>query len=71
MLRRHSLSRRIKDYHRAVYKEFDFSIGNFVITPFEVLHDGTDNCGFLSITDGPIWLWLRISVVSLHALSII
>lgn len=46
MLRRHSLSRRIKDYHRAVYKEFDFSIGNFVITPFEVLHDGTDNCGF-------------------------
>lgn len=46
MLRRHSLSRRVKDYHRAIYKEFEFSIGNFVITPFEVMHDGTDNCGF-------------------------
>ena len=47
MLRRHSLSRRVKDYHRAIYKEFEFSIGNFVITPFEVMHDGSDNCGFL------------------------
>lgn len=46
MLRRHSLSRRIKDYHRAIYKEFEFTIGNFVITPFETSHDGTDNCGF-------------------------
>ena len=46
MLRRHSLSRRVKDYHRAIYKEFEFSIGNFVITPFEVMHDGSDNCGF-------------------------
>ncbi len=46
MLRRHSLSRRVKDYHRAIYKEFEFSIGNFVITPFEVTHDGSDNCGF-------------------------
>lgn len=46
MLRRHSLSRRIKDYHRAIYKEFEFKIGNFVITPFETSHDGTDNCGF-------------------------
>ena len=51
MLRRHSLSRRVKDYHRAIYKEFEFKIGNFVITPFEVLHDGTDNCGFY-ITNG-------------------
>lgn len=46
MLRRHSMSRRVKDYHRAVYKEFEFTIGNFTITPFEVMHDGSDNCGF-------------------------
>lgn len=46
MLRRHSLSRRVKDYHRAIYKEFEFAIGNFTITPFEVMHDGSDNCGF-------------------------
>lgn len=46
MLRRHSLSRRVKDYHRAIYKEHEFSIGNFAITPFEVMHDGSDNCGF-------------------------
>lgn len=46
ILRRHSVSRRIRDYHRAIYKEFEFKIGNFVITPFEVSHDGSDNCGF-------------------------
>lgn len=46
LLRRHSVSRRIRDYHRAIYKEFEFKIGNFVITPFEVSHDGSDNCGF-------------------------
>ncbi len=51
VLRRHSISRRIRDYHRAIYKEFEFKIGNFVITPFEVSHDGTDNCGFF-ITHG-------------------
>lgn len=46
LLRRHSISRRIKDYQRAIYKEFEFPIGNFTLTAFEVLHDGTDNCGF-------------------------
>ncbi|MDE7387668.1 MAG: MBL fold metallo-hydrolase [Muribaculaceae bacterium] len=46
ILRRHSISRRVRDYHRAIYKEFDFKIGNFTITPFEVLHDGADNAGF-------------------------
>ena len=49
ILRRHSISRRIKDYHRAIYKEFEFNIGNFTITPFEVSHDGTDNCGFFIV----------------------
>lgn len=51
MLRRHSISRRIKDYHRPIYKEFAFKIGNFEITAFDVSHDGTDNAGFF-ITHG-------------------
>lgn len=46
MLRRHSVSRRIKDYHKAIYKEIPFAIGKFRITAFEVSHDGTDNAGF-------------------------
>lgn len=46
ILRRHNISRRIKDYHQPIFKEFPFHIGNFSITPFEVLHDGTDNAGF-------------------------
>lgn len=52
MLRRHSISRRIKDFHKPVFKEFAIEIGPFVVTPFEVSHDGTDNVGFcLSIGD--------------------
>lgn len=49
ILRRHNISRRIKDYHKPIYKEFPFAIdklANFEITAFEVSHDGTDNCGF-------------------------
>lgn len=46
LLRRHSISRRIKDYHRPVYKEFAFNVGDLEITPFEVSHDGSDNAGF-------------------------
>ncbi len=42
ILRRHNVSRRIKDYHQPIYKEFTFKLGNFEITPFEVLHDGAD-----------------------------
>lgn len=46
LLRRHSISRRIKDYHVPIYKEFTFDIAGLSITPFEVSHDGTDNVGF-------------------------
>lgn len=46
ILRRHNISRRIKDYHTPIYKEFTFKIGGFEITPFEVMHDGSDNAGF-------------------------
>ncbi|MDE5705325.1 MBL fold metallo-hydrolase [Muribaculum sp.] len=46
IMRRHSVSRRLKDYHVAIYKEIPFSIGNFTITAFETMHDGNDNAGF-------------------------
>lgn len=46
LLRRHNISRRIKDYHAPIYKEIPFKIGRFTITAFEVMHDGTDNAGF-------------------------
>ncbi len=51
LLRRHSISRRIKDYHRPIYKEFSFKVDAFEITAFDVSHDGTDNCGYF-ITHG-------------------
>ncbi len=46
ILRRHNVSRRIKDYHKPIYKEIAFNIDNFSITAFDVMHDGTDNMGF-------------------------
>lgn len=46
ILRRHSISKRIKDYHTAVFKEFVFDAGPFKVTPFETSHDGTDNVGY-------------------------
>ena len=47
LLRRHNISRRIKDYHENVYKEIPFKIADFTITAFDTSHDGTDNMGFL------------------------
>lgn len=46
LLRRHSISRRITDYHKAIYKEFPFQAGGFTVTAFETSHDGSDNVGF-------------------------
>lgn len=46
ILRRHNISRRIKDSHKPVFKEFPFTVGNFTVTAFDVSHDGTDNAGF-------------------------
>lgn len=46
IMRRHSISRRLKDYHRPIYKEFPFKVGNLEVTAFDVSHDGTDNCGY-------------------------
>lgn len=52
ILRRHNISRRIKDYHQPIFKEFQFQLSDFAITPFEVHHDGTDNVGFMIEYDG-------------------
>lgn len=46
MLRRHNISRRVKDYHQPIFQEFPFHLSDFVITPFKVSHDGSDNVGF-------------------------
>ncbi|MBO5445227.1 MAG: MBL fold metallo-hydrolase [Muribaculaceae bacterium] len=46
LLRKHSISRRIKEYHVPVFKEIPFKILDFEITAFDVPHDGTDNMGF-------------------------
>lgn len=46
ILRRHNISSRIKDYHKQIFKEFEFEAGPFLVTPFEVSHDGSDNVGF-------------------------
>lgn len=46
ILRRHSISRRLKDYHVAIYKEIPFKLAGFEITGFEVSHDGSCNSGF-------------------------
>lgn len=43
---RHRVSRRIREYHKPIYKEFAFQAGPFMITPFETSHDGSDNVGF-------------------------
>lgn len=46
ILRRHSISKRIKDYHVPIFKEIPFKIAELEITAFEVPHDGADNMGF-------------------------
>ena len=46
MLRKHSISKRIKEYHVPIFKEIPFKMHDFEITAFEVPHDGSDNMGF-------------------------
>lgn len=46
LLRRHNISKRIRDYHRPIFKEIPFSIAGMEFTAFDVPHDGTDNMGF-------------------------
>lgn len=51
ILRRHSISRRIKDYHYPIYIEHTYDIGGMQVLAFQTIHDGTDNVGFI-ITAG-------------------
>ncbi len=46
LLRRHGISRRIKEYHQPIFKEIPFRMLDFEVTAFEVPHDGSDNMGF-------------------------
>lgn len=46
MLRRHGISKRVTDYHTAIFKEFPFKVGDLELTPFDVPHDAADNMGF-------------------------
>lgn len=46
ILRRHDISKRIKDYHIPIFKEIPFKAGELEVTAFEVPHDGQDNMGF-------------------------
>lgn len=46
LLRRHSISKRIKDYHTPIFKEIPFKVAGMEITAFDVPHDGSDNMGF-------------------------
>lgn len=52
ILKRHGISKRIKDYHQPIFKEIPFKLGELEITAFDVPHDGTDNMGFSIEYDG-------------------
>lgn len=52
ILRRHSISKRIKEYHIPIFKEIPFRVLDFEVTAFEVPHDGSDNMGFSIETRG-------------------
>lgn len=56
VLRRHNISRRIRDYHTAIYKEFAFTVGSLKVTAFETSHDGSDNMGFAVESDGHVFV---------------
>lgn len=43
---RHSLTIRLKDYHRPIFIETPITVGTFKVTAFTTMHDGTDNVGY-------------------------
>lgn len=51
LLRRHSISRRIREYHTPIFKEIPFKVAGMEITAFDVPHDGSDNMGFFIQSD--------------------
>lgn len=46
ILRRHGISKRVKEYHQPIFKEIPFSVAGLEITAFDVPHDANDNAGF-------------------------
>ncbi|MBS7410116.1 MAG: MBL fold metallo-hydrolase, partial [Muribaculaceae bacterium] len=46
ILRKHSISRRVKDYHKPIYKEIPVKLAGLEITAFDVPHDGSCNSGY-------------------------
>lgn len=46
ILRKHNISKRIKDFHTPIFKEIPFKVLDFEVTAFDVPHDATDNMGF-------------------------
>lgn len=51
IFKRHSISKRLKDYHVPIFKEIPFKLAGFEVTAFEVHHDGSDNMGFSLTAD--------------------
>ncbi len=52
LLRRHNISRRLKEYHDNIFIEIPFKLAGMTITAFQTSHDGTDNMGFDIELDG-------------------
>lgn len=72
MLRRHSLSSRLKDYHKPIYKEIPFKIAGMEVTAFDVSHDGSDNAGFFIDTPrGPFAIATDMGSVTERAMHYI
>lgn len=72
LLRRHNVTKRIKEYHSAVYKEIPFSVLDMKITAFEVPHDGSDNMGFsITVADRNFVFATDMGAVSERALHYI
>lgn len=46
LLRRHNISRRIKEYQKIIYIEHPFEAAGMNVTAFKTSHDGTENVGF-------------------------
>lgn len=68
LLRRHNISKRIKEYHVPIFKEIPFRVMDFEVTAFEVPHDGSDNMGFcISYDDKNFVLATDMGAVSQRA----
>ena len=68
LLRRHNISRRIKDYHAPIFKEHEYRFDDIVVVPFETSHDGTDNVGFyITLGDSRLVIATDMGVITERA----